>query len=371
MQEYIIVARSGRSLAVSAKRAGYNVHVLDCYADVDTRESSVTFKQLHYTENGFSESELLESVLAILSDHPDAIVVIGSGFEINPYLIKQLNEITTVYSNDADVICALKNPETLFPLMDRCGINYPETFLTLPEISDNYLAKKIASMGGEGIHWAGKITDKSRHDYYFQKYVDGTVCSVVFLADGRHSKIVGFNHLLQSNQFESMPFLYGGVCSREVNDQHYDEIKIIINSLVKETGLKGLCGIDYVLTDDNKIYVLEVNPRPPASFELHEQTESLFDMHLACFNGDLEKYALQRCYGIRACAILYANFNLLIPRDFVWPDWVSDIPVAGARIKRHEPVCSVHAEEDSLLKINEVLKSRREQIEQQLTRLKI
>ena len=370
MQDYLIIARSGRSLAESAKRAGYSVHVLDSFADEDTCRFSASIKQLQYTENGFAENELIESIEDVLSEYPDAVVVTGSGFEIYPDLIDQIAQSATIYSNTAETIRLLKHPTTFFELLDSCDIKHPKTLITAPNNPDNYLVKKIASTGGEDVHWYNTFPNNNQQDYYFQEYIDGTVLSAVFLSNGNHSSIVGFNKQWQSSQFESMPFLYGGVCSlSEVTEQHYDVIKKSIDCLVGKTGLKGLCGIDYILTDDDEIYVLEVNPRPPASFELHEITTSLFDAHIASFKGDMKKYSPERCNGMRACAILYAEFELCIPPDFEWPVWVKDRPVAGARIKKYYPVCTIHAENDSWFDINRDIESRRKQIETQLARL--
>lgn len=364
MQDYLIIARSGRSLSASAKRAGFRVHVLDCFADQDTRQLSETVNQLQCDDQGFSKAQLMQSVSDVLSVYPNTSIVTGSGFEANPELIDALRRLAPVYSNTNETITLLKQPDTFFKLLDMNSIKYPEFLLNYPDNPENYLIKEIASMGGEQVQWCRDVSCEDSLNSYFQKYVDGTVSSAVFLADGQCSRIVGFNKQWQSKQFASMPFLYSGACSiGNVTDRHYDEIERIINCIVKQSGLQGLCGLDYILTEAGEIYVLEVNPRPPASFELHETGTSLFDAHVSCFDDRMKDLKLERCNACRAYVILYAEHDIQIPIDFEWPVWVKDRPSSGARIKKHYPVCTVHVEEHYLSDISEAIQLRRDQIE--------
>ena len=371
MQDYLIVARCGRSLAESAKRAGFRTHVLDCFADEDTHQFADTVKQLQYLEEGFADKELTQSIRDVLSDYPDTEIVIGSGFEAAPQLIDQLGLLAPLYSNTSETIKTLKQPDAFFKLLDSYSIKYPKVTLNYPDKPEHYLIKKVASMGGEHIQWCHDGFKINTSNAYFQEYIDGTVSSTVFLADGQGSKIVGFNKQVQSKQFETMPFLFGGACTvQDVTRQHYAEIKRIINCIVEASGLKGLCGLDYILTKQGEIYVLEVNPRPPSTFELHETDSTLFKAHISCFEGDMEDVVLERYPAYRAYVILYAEHDIQIPIDFEWPVWVKDRPAAGTRIKKSHPVCTIHVEEDSLSNISKAIQSRRHQLEVRLGILK-
>ena len=42
--------------------------------------------------------------------------------------------------------------------------------------------------------------------------------------------------------------------------------------------------------------------------------------------------------------VVYAKHPISIDPEFVWPNWVADIPVAGMTIRADNPVCTVMAE---------------------------
>ncbi|MGH8591262.1 MAG: hypothetical protein ACREXX_18675, partial [Gammaproteobacteria bacterium] len=56
------MAQSGRALARSAGRAGIPVHVLDLYADRDTRDLARSVSRIGSIATGFSADRLLEGL---------------------------------------------------------------------------------------------------------------------------------------------------------------------------------------------------------------------------------------------------------------------------------------------------------------------
>ena len=367
MVDYLIVANSGRAIAASAKQAGYKVSVADCFVDEDTKSFSESFQQLQYSDDGFNAEELLSHVENIISRYPDAKLVYGSGFESNPELLEKIGKLIPIYGNSKETVVSVKDPVIFFGLLDRHGIHYPDVIYSKPAIPKKYLVKRIGGIGGNHVNWSDQEIVDINSENYYQKFIPGAVSSVVFLANGERAKLVGFNRQLQTKEFIDMPFLYQGAISLNKEAvQERDIVKNIVSTITRETGLKGLCGLDYIIDEEEaNVLVLEVNPRPPGTFELHEGRQSLFDAHIACFEGGLPESTGQHNNesGFRAYAILYAKEKLFISDKVKWPGWVKDRPTYNNNIEAMFPVCTVYAEENSIDKVKTILFNRLHKIE--------
>ncbi len=364
MTDVLIVARSGRALAASAHQAGYRVHVLDCFADDDTTTVSNSIHQLQYHCEGFDKTDLVGQVKRLVSCYPEAILVVGTGFEQTPELLDSLATIMPVFSNSESIIHSLKDPVSLFKLLSCASINVPEIALTRPIEPDEWLVKKIAGIGGGHVQWLSRLKLDIGTDCYYQKYIPGIVLSAIFLAKETHAILIGINEQLQSEQFNEMPFLYKGVVKlNAIEEQHRQNVIEIITRITKKTRLVGLCGVDYVVAESGEIVVLEVNPRPPSSFELYDQQGALFDAHLACFGeGEVDYQFKQNNYS-KGYAIYYAQQEIQISNKIVWPDWVKDKPSVGSTITEKFPVCTVHAKDKSVSNVKAVLQEQLNYIE--------
>jgi predicted ATP-grasp superfamily ATP-dependent carboligase len=107
--------------------------------------------------------------------------------------------------------------------------------------------------------------------------------------------------------------------------------------------LVGLNSADF-LVDGEAFHLLEVNPRPGATFDLFEpDTSSLFALHVDACSGHLPAQVPALDRGV-AGVILYARRAIASMPPLDWPEWVADRPVAGSRVKAGGPLCSVFAE---------------------------
>lgn len=370
MNEIIIISISARALAESASRAGYNVNVIDCFADSDTKLAANIVHQVTYREDGFIESELISRTKEILADISNARIILGTGFESTPGLIYKLNLLAPTFSNTKETVSKLKDPFILSKLLEKHKIAHPAIQFEKPNSLEGFLIKKTAGQGGTHISRLEQSNSDITNEYYYQEFVDGDVLSVLFLANGKDAKVLGFNQQLISDDFEKLPFLYKGAITLNKNNINNREvIENIVNIITNESRLKGLCGLDYIMKKNGEIVVLEVNPRPPATFELHETLQqSLFDLHLAAFAGELLNVEVKDTKNTRydAYTILYAKENLLINDRFEWPKWSKDRPQAGSKIQVKFPVCTVHASENSIDKTKALLFNRLSQIETML-----
>ena len=114
----------------------------------------------------------------------------------------------------------------------------------------------------------------------------------MFLADGRHAAIVGYNEIRVQGGTGAARFRYTGAVT--VSEPPVaPAVEDAVQALVPALGLVGLCGLDFMLDEDGRYSVLEVNPRPTGTFELYEdlgvEGPGLFQMHLSACEGRLPR----------------------------------------------------------------------------------
>ena len=355
MQHCLIVARSARALAESARKAGYQVHAIDAFADRDTQAVCDSVRRCDYGASGFDRAQLEAHIKQQVARCPIELIVAGSGIERQPTLFETYHSHIKTCVNTSHTIRSLIDPEQFSSLLDASGIRHPAVFIRKPAEGGRFLTKRVGGMGGEQVAWSATARSDDR-DVYYQAFVEGDVYSVVFLADAEKSVIVGFNRQWQYHDDERRPFLYGGAYSIEPAQQHRHTVNQYVQAIVVASGLRGLCGMDYIVDSDGEVHVLEVNPRPPATFELHEGRLPLFTAHVRSFEQAVSAY--ERCDPYRACGIIYAAKNIRINRNIDWPDWTKDRPCEDSIIYSRQPVCSVHAEADTDAELKKLIKQR-------------
>ncbi|ALG66573.1 ATP-grasp domain-containing protein [Beggiatoa leptomitoformis] len=336
----LIAAVSARSLATAAHKTGLPVYVLDLYDDVDTQRITLASRRVKTESDGFDAVDLLTQAQELCPPHTP--LVYGAGFEHCPHLLAQLARGRHLYGNSPDVVQAVKDPRYFFSLLKRLNIPHPETQLEMPDITTNrWLVKTIGGTGGYHVHPLKQSFSIGGQPCYYQRYLEGKPHSVLFLADGKQSRVVGYNEQWINEEFASAPYLYAGAMS--VDDMPFQtELTEVVALLVRETGLRGLCGMD-ILLNATGFHVLEINPRPPSTFELHQQKGDLFYWHLQACDGVLPEILLHP-HHLRAKIILYAQRTLKIPAHPEWPAWTADHPRPNSIIQRGEPICTVFAQ---------------------------
>ena len=114
--------------------------------------------------------------------------------------------------------------------------------------------------------------------------------------------------------------------------------------------------MDVIVDDNGQCQVLELNPRPTATFELHQTEQSLCEAHIQACEGRLMSLPYHTDV-LRAHQVQYAVRDFIMP-DITWPDWASDRPHPGRRIRVNDPVCMVHAQAMCRNDIEAVLQHR-------------
>lgn len=339
--QYLIISQSGRALAASAKRAGIATHVIDLFADDDTVENTLSNVSVTGFSDGNNSETLIDVITKYESNNPDLSVLIGSGFEDNPELLTQLEQRFSVIGNHSSIIRQLKDPTVFFKKLEELALPYPEYITDVNQVfSGAFLIKSIGGAGGGHIRHF--INHKSlAPGTYLQALLGGKNYSATFLADGQSFHLLGFNKTWVSMENSDFKFA-GAVSNVSLPNELCQQLTDAIRRLVVLFKLKGLCGLDFIVEKSGNYSILEVNPRPTATFELYETQGSLFPRHIAAFHGEMTKPELEQNLS-RALGLLYAGKSITIPR-LDWPEWVTDRSNMGKHIARGEPVCTVHAE---------------------------
>lgn len=335
----LVVAVSGRALAVSARRGGHPVIVLDYFADRDTAANAQRAVSVVSPRGLRFDRRALLAVARELA--PGADLVYGSGFEGRPALLRDLAAGRRLLGNAPDVIRVVKDPDRLGTLLGRLGIPHPETRRTPPPSRAGWLLKRAGGAGGTHVRpAAGHVPGRGD---YFQRHLPGRSYSALFLADGRRSLVLGFNRQWTRTLSPAMPFLFGGaVGGVRLPPRLARTVTGAIGELVRSTGLVGINGIDF-LVNGRDWSLLEVNPRPTATMELYDPDYpgGLFALHLAACDGRLPTRA-RAPRACRALAVVHAP-EPGAAGDLAFPAWSRDIPREETCFGAGDPVCTVHA----------------------------
>lgn len=363
----LLVSASGRALAQSAARAGVPVVVLDLFNDLDARALAVASRSVAGRNGKFDSRRLLAAAQECCPPETCAGLVYGSGLEGRTRLLERLSKGRTLFGNRPDTITALKDPARFFPLLDSLGIAHPEVRFDPPADVAGWLVKRTGGAGGGHVRQA-RSRHRARAHRYFQRFQPGRTLSVLFAADGRRARVIGFNEQWTAGVRHCAPYCYGGAVSQpSLPQQTRRRIDGLLDDLVQASGLIGLNGLDFIFAGETP-FVLEINPRPTATIDLYDADVEggMLALHLRACRGELPEIEIPSTSVSRAHAIVYAAVALRVPVGIEWPEWCTDLPEGGSVIPMGAPVCSVHAHATTSVEARELALSRRSRMEASL-----
>jgi uncharacterized protein len=347
-----IIGASARAAAMSARHAGFEPWCADLFADADLRSTAthVVRCPVDRYPAGFR---------AILCDAPDCPWMFTGGLENYPDLIRQMAEIRPLWGNGPEALRASRSPETVTRILREAGLSCPEIRTTDTDLpaKHRWLRKPLAGSAGQGIAFANSTIAKRTGTHYFQQFVDGTPMSAVFVrARGRVQLIGVAEQLIGTTWLNAEPFHYAGnIGPIDLSDHVRSELLRIGHVLGEQCDLLGLFGVDFVLNDDGP-WVVEVNPRYPASVEVYERATgiSALALHRTAFDSVQVEMPVTKPSGqVVGKGVLYARQRLVFsesPALHVEADRAlvtfADIPMPGEVIQAGWPVFTVlvHAE---------------------------
>lgn len=375
MPDYLVVATSGRAIAQGLNTLGNSVAVVDGFADCDTLAAASESIKVNRSDTGLDSGETVQAVRDLQSRINFAGLFYDAAIESNPNLLDEIN-INPIFGNSSQTLKACNNPKEFFANLDHYSIPYPEISFASDSVANStgdWLIKTANSNGGLGIvpvtFQSASNQDGSidlANGQYLQKKIEGINFSITFLANREDLLMLGFNTQWHTKLGSSMPYAYSGAINHVKLD---DDVKQIAHEyaqiLVKQFNLVGLNSIDFIYSD-NTAYVLEVNPRIPATYDLYETKHgALMEEHIAvCMTNNLPAKARQPL--LRAHGLVYAVSDITID-DMSWPLWSSDRPHAGEVIHRYQPVCNVFAGGQNSAQVYEMIERRKQSIISKLT----
>jgi predicted ATP-grasp superfamily ATP-dependent carboligase len=347
-------------LAEAANKAGFKALVIDLYADLDTWFYAVEVRRVPSLAIGHV-APILDDLMA---QYKVGRVVYGSGLEYYPETLDYLDQRMTILGNAPAVFRNLQDKAEFFAVLAELEIPFPAVSFIMPDVGNDWLIKPIQGQGGLGICRSYR-NDAVDQGVYWQKFQLGTPGSVLFLADMKEACLIGFNTQFNVQLSASLEFVFSGLINHSLLSRRQ---RVLISGwlarCVQAFGLKGLNSLDFI-HDGERVYVLEINPRPSASMQLYG---NLLAWHMAACHGKLPgNWPKQKSFT--GFHILYADKDLRIPDHFVWPDWARDRPKAGEVCGIGQPLCTVMARRDTPEQVKAELAARQQQIFNQLTKV--
>ncbi len=260
------------------------------------------------------------------------------------------------------------------------GITMPETSLAKPKNPYGWIAKNLKSAGGTGIARLTVDDDMcNSNGIYYQRLVEGESIGAVFLSmqDGR-SRLIGIaRHITGESLFRQKEFLFGGmvypaaVRGDAVDGETLKAIERFGRAVSMASGMWGWWGADFIV-NRNKVYFLEINPRPTASLELVAIAHGLDIVGIQAQamasargeTGAARKWPVELLPEPEehfATAVIYADKDIRVIDQQRWFDmWARDIPAEGRTVKKGEPALSFYSKgpnaDECMLEIREKAK---------------
>ena len=341
-KQVLIVARSGRQLAEAARAGGYLPIVIDYFGDTDTEAVCVANVVISPdTSLRFDPQRLLAALTTIRSEYGPLPLVWGSGWEGQPHLLAALAQTWPTVGCQPDALFAVNDPTIFSQILSRSEIPHPGIATGCVPIHGRWLLKRRGSCGGFGVTRLGSRRFTGQREY-LQRELGGTHLSAAFLAGRNAVSILGVCEAFNLQPTDDLPFRFSAAVAAP---QRFKALRRpltqVIENLATSFALRGLCGIDFVVDESGQFKVIELNARPPATFDLLAERGHVFQAHM---KSDTQAYgSIPIPDQICAMAVCYAEHPLTVSKTLNWPDWVADRPRIGTTLSVGMPICSIAA----------------------------
>lgn len=225
---------------------------------------------------------------------------------IQYYLISDKSNIHAICINSLDILNIIRNKGTMrnyisdivkvVPYITFQGRNMPQ----VASGSDKFILQECLSSGGNGTFLLSRgecnsflRKKESKTAYIISPFFEDSIpinVHLVIFDDG--CIVFPVSHQIIFREYTTFKFMgadYHTSFSSEIYQRIIDDSNKIGNRL-KELGYRGVCGIDYLI-HDNELFFLEVNPRFQASTFLlngmlqQENYPSIQELNLLAFEG--------------------------------------------------------------------------------------
>lgn len=328
----LVAAVSARMLAELAAADGHQVTAVDRFGDVDLRAVAAG-----------ATAPSLEGLTDLAEEVDADAVVYGAGFENRPDLVSRLARGRELLGTPGERLAAVRDPWNVTAAAVAAGARAPHTRAAGDPPGGNdggWLRKPLQGGGGRGVRrWAGGAL---RPGEILQRRIRGLSCSAVAVGDGRRAALLGVTEQLHRRGFAwtgnvTPPRLPAGQ-----RRQLHERLSAVCAEVAGRFGVRGAFGVD-VIWDGREVWVLEVNPRPPASLELFSAGSFAAHVRGARALGlPMPGAPAGGGSSARVKLVLFAARPLRAPDPSWWPaGLVRDVPRPGEPIARGAPVCTL------------------------------
>ena len=392
MENLLLMGIDTRPMVNSALKLDYKIFSISYFKTVDFKmpyaekhvldqESVISCGRF---EDNYSPEKLLELSKDFLLQNNDedeiGKIVLTTGINAKNFSgefkkfrkIVRGNKNTESVENKFKFYNKLKNkfnvPLTFQP-SDVCELNE----ILQQYINNQFILKPLQGSGGLGIFLLNNESSDelkqvneifeniSLENYILQEYIEGTNVSSSVLSSHNDIKNLINSRLITEHDLGNDSYEYSGNIlpldensfkmfndyRTEINaDELNDEMRNTSEDLIKEFGLIGSNGVDYILDKDGNLKVIEINPRFQGTYELVENSLgiNLLDAHIKACEGEIIDIPNPKQYSIKK--IIYARKqvnigNLNIPN-------VYDIPYEGVKIEKDQPLVTIISSNEDL-----------------------
>lgn len=367
MPTLVVAALSARWLCEAAVDAGYRVVALDVFGDVDTRRIAAGWQPIGRPGTlRIDPARVLAGLREARLDGRVTGWLAGSGIEGLPDVLERGAALLPLLGTAPQDVRRVRDPLSFFAALREHGIAYPPTRFLPPPQLHGWLIKDARGTGGSHIRPAEHYDDAQPlgPSEYFQQLVDGTPMSATFIGNGEDAAILGFNALIAQRH------RYAGVIGPvPLAAEPARVVAQAVRGLTARFRLCGLGSLDFLLSGD-RVAVLEVNPRPPASLALYRALQPL-QAHMRALAGELPVLPADRGRP-RGTQVYFApargEIDAAASQALAAMTDCHDVPSPGTRFDPGDPVCSVSAEGDDVDAVREALALRLAEVAPRLVR---
>jgi predicted ATP-grasp superfamily ATP-dependent carboligase len=363
-----VVGASARAAVHSLARAGFTAWAVDLFGDRDLESVAATAL--------CPIDRYPDDIPELASRFPPGPVLTTGGLENHPRIISQLAATREVWGSPPDVLVNVRDPHALSAFLVEKGFAHPRVLLAdqaCPS-TGRWLLKARRSSGGMGVRDA-RVGQLPAAREFLQEFVPGSSMSAVFVADQSRSELAGVTQqLIGTPWLNASGYKYAGnIGPAGVSAEVTRQLDLLGRRLTTALGLRGVFGVDFVL-HNGAPWVVEINPRYPASVEVLELATSK-----AVFSQERDPAADGAgSPGVVGKAIYYAPHRISFPTAGPWDadlagrfdPWrlpgVADIPHPGAIVEPGWPVLTIMAAGSSPAKVRQRLQSRAAELDQLL-----
>lgn len=391
----ILVGSSVRAAAQSAVRAGFSPRCIDQFGDRDLTEIAADVQTV---------SDWPVGIEAAFRQTPDADWLYTGALENDWELVGRLSEARHLLGCGPGVLKCIRDPHWLTHTLAKASLPSLPVVVSATDFETTIVDNSVAHTADSPEQWIlkpqasgaglticdfepGSTAPPDLSRYFLQKKATGRSVSGVFLGAAGAVQLLGMcEQLCRGPAASPGSYVYAGslgpLSNADISLRAFHQAQqigsAICNRLATEgRQIKGLFGIDFIFDESSsELWTLEVNPRYPASAELHERALGwpMIRWHVdTCRRSVLPSANYLEQIAARKSSRKHGKLIVYAKRDFAAPDIVplverrpqngaaessveaADIPQLGILIRKDEPVCTLLTAQMNLQSCREVL----------------